>query len=717
MAETNNETNVVNLKKDVKFIKGVGPNRVKVLNKLGIFTLDDLITYFPRAYEDRSLIKKISDTLDNDKVTIEAYVIQGPTTRMFGRNRSITKAVVSDGSDNLMITWFNQPYIRNEIKRDTTYRFFGKVQVKSGLREMNSPVFDEIGNNKNTSRIVPIYPLTEDIKASTLRKIIENGLEQVGELKEKVPNYLIEKYHLMGFNEAIHQIHFPNSFEKFKDARRRLVFDELLSMQLGLLKLKGENRVEKRGITFDKKIKISEAISNLPFKLTNAQLRVLEEIDNDMESPKPMNRLLQGDVGSGKTIVSIVASYKAVKSGYQVAILAPTMILAKQHMVNFTNILEQYGIKCGLLVGGMKTKEKEELLLKVSKGEIDILIGTHALLEENVVFKNLGFVVTDEQHRFGVKQRSAIASKGNNPDVLVMSATPIPRTLALILYGDLDISVIDELPPNRKKVETYAVSNKMEDRVNNFVKQQLDEGRQCYIVCPLVEESDGPQYTLKIDEKTGEQQIVIKTGSSANKKDIKNVTDLTEKYKNEIFKDYVVEELHGKMKPKEKDEIMQRFKNGEINVLVSTTVIEVGVDVPNANIMVIENSERFGLAQLHQLRGRVGRGEYKSYCILKYAGLNELIKKRLELMTKTDDGFTIAQKDLELRGSGDFFGTKQHGLPEFKITNLFEDMEELKEVQALAISIIEDDPTLDKDENKLLKTMANSKFNNSNIVI
>ena len=704
------------LKKDVKYIKGVGPNRVKILNKLGIYTLNDLITYFPRAYEDRSQIKSICDIQDGEKVTIEASVIQGVNLRMLGKNRSIAKAIISDGTDNINVTWFNQPYIKTELKKGEVYRFFGKVNIKSGVREMNSPVFDEIGNYKNTSKIIPVYPLTEDIKASTLRKIIEAGLLTTEEIKETIPEYLLKKYSMISLDEAIRQIHFPDTFESFHKARRRLVFDELLSMQLGLFKLKSDNNIETKGNTCDKNVKMSDVINDLPFKLTGAQLRVLEEIDNDLESPKAMNRLLQGDVGSGKTIVSIIASYKAVKSGFQAAILAPTMILARQHMANFEKNLSKYGIKCGLLVGGMKAKEKQEVLEQVERGEIDILIGTHALLEENVVFKNLGFVVTDEQHRFGVKQRSTINAKGNNPDVLVMSATPIPRTLALILYGDLDISIIDELPPNRQKVETYAVSKKMGERVNKFVKEQIDEGRQCYIVCPLVEESDSPTYTIHIDEKTGEQSIIISKGNS--QKDLKNVTDLTEKYKNEVFKDYRVENLHGKMKPKEKEEIMNRFKNGEIDILISTTVIEVGVDVPNANIMVIENSERFGLAQLHQLRGRVGRGEYKSYCILKYAGYNELIKQRLELMTKTNDGFVIAEKDLELRGSGDFFGTKQHGLPEFKIVNLFEDMEALKEVQALAISIISEDPELKLEKNKLLSKMASIKFStDKNIVI
>ena len=705
-----------NLKKDVKYIKGVGPNRVKVLNKLGIYSVKDLITYFPRAYEDRSQIKSICDVQDGEKITIEATVVQGVNFRMLGKHKSVSKAIISDGTEEVLVTWFNQPYIKTEIKRGETYRFFGKIIIKNGIREMNSPVFDEIGNYKNTSKIIPVYPLTEDIKASTLRRIIEAGLSSIDEIKETIPDYILEKYSLISLDEAMHQIHFPDSFESFHKARRRLVFDELLSMQLGLLKLKSENKSELKNQSCDRNIGISDVINDLPFKLTNAQLIVLEEIYNDLENLKPMNRLLQGDVGSGKTIVSIIASYKVVKSGFQVAILAPTMILARQHMANFEKVLNKYNIRCGLLVGGMRAKEKQEIVEKVAKGEIDVLIGTHALLEENVVFKNLGFVVTDEQHRFGVKQRSTINSKGNNPDVLVMSATPIPRTLALILYGDLDISIIDELPPNRQKIETYAASKKMEDRVNNFVKQQVNEGRQCYIVCPLVEESESQNYLIKIDPKTGEQSIIISKG--INNKDLKNVTDMTEKYKNEVFKDYRVENLHGKMKPKEKEEIMQRFKEGKIDILISTTVIEVGVDVPNANIMVIENSERFGLAQLHQLRGRVGRGEYKSYCILKYVGYNETIKKRLELMTKTNDGFVIAEKDLELRGSGDFFGTKQHGLPEFKIVNLFDDLEELKEVQALAISLINEDPELSLEKNKLLSIMANSKFSvDKNIVI
>ena len=386
----------------------------------------------------------------------------------------------------------------------------------------------------------------------------------------------------------------------------------------------------------------------------------------------------------GKTVVAMCAAYKAVKCGYQVAIMAPTAILASQHLESFNDILEKYGIKCELLIGSVTKKKKEEILEKLKNGEIDVLIGTHALLEENVVFKNLGLVVTDEQHRFGVRQRATISQKGENPDVLVMTATPIPRTLALILYGDLDISIIDELPPNRKKIDTYAVTKSMEERINNFIKKQIDEGRQVYVVCPLVEETE------EIDAKA--------------------VLELTEKYKNEIFKNYRVEYLHGKMRPKEKDAIMQEFKEGNIDILISTTVIEVGVNVPNASIMVVENAERFGLAQLHQLRGRVGRGEYKSYCILKYDSKSDVVRQRMKTMQETNDGFVIAEKDLELRGSGEFFGTRQHGLPELKIANLFEDMPTLKMVQSLAIKIEQEDPKLELEKNRPLKELVGKKF-------
>ena len=569
------------------------------------------------------------------------------------------------------------------------YRFYGKIEFQYGKININSPVFDEIENTNNTGKIIPIYPLTFSLTQNTLRKIIENGLQEVekyGKLQETLPEYILEEYKLEKIDDAMKNIHFPKEFEDFKRARKRLVFEELLSTQLALLQLKNSNLIYKKGIEFDSNVNMSDVINTLPFKLTKAQLKVLQEIDRDMESDKSMNRLLQGDVGSGKTVVAMISAYKAVKSGYQVAILAPTAILSTQHINNFKKILDKFNIRCELLISGISKKKKEEILEKLKTGEIDILIGTHAILEENVEFKNLGLVVTDEQHRFGVKQRTKIAQKGQNPDVLVMSATPIPRTLALILYGDLDISIIDELPPNRKKIETYAVTKRMEERINNFIKKQINEGRQAYIVCPLVEDSE--------DESM----------------DLKSVLTLYETYKKEIFPDYKVEYIHGKMKPKEKEDIMERFKNGEINILISTTVIEVGVDVPNASVMVIEDAQRFGLAQLHQLRGRVGRGEYESYCILKYNGNGQNTKERMKVMCETNDGFIISQKDLELRGSGDFFGTAQHGIPDFKIANLFTDMDILKLSQEAAISIINKDIKLEKEENKLLKELVKDKF-------
>ena len=678
---------MIDLKNDVKFIKGVGPERVKSLNKLGIYTLEDLITYFPRAHEDRSK-KKLIDELENGEETlIEATCVTRVGEIRIRNNMKIFKMTVRDETGTCQITWYNMSYLKNRFKVGNTYKFFGKVKRAGSKIEMMSPIFEESDISKNTGKIIPIYPSIYELTQNTLKNIISNGLKQVEEgLEETLPDYLLKEYNLIDINKAIQNIHFPESFEEYNKARKRLVFEELLIMQLALLNLKNNYSKDENGIEFSKNVKMSDVIDNLPFKLTNAQVRVLEEIDNDMEANKSMNRLLQGDVGCGKTAVSIIASYKAVKSGYQVAIMAPTAILARQHLENFRKMLKGFNINCELLVSGIPKKQKEEILTRLKNGEIDIIIGTHALLEDNVQFKKLGFVVTDEQHRFGVRQRAKISSKGEKPDVLVMTATPIPRTLALILYGDLDISIIDELPPNRQKIDTYAVKSNMDARVNNFIKEQINEGRQAYIVCPLVEENE------EIEAKS--------------------VLELAEKYKNETFKGYKVEFIHGKLKPTEKDLIMQDFKDGKIDILISTTVIEVGVDVPNANIMVIENAERFGLATLHQLRGRVGRGKYKSYCILKYKGNSDVIKQRMEIMTKTNDGFAVSEKDLELRGSGEFFGTKQHGLPEFKIANLFEDIETLKSVQSVALKIINDDPKLEEEKNKTIKEQVERKFQN-----
>ena len=679
----------MNLNEDVKYIKGVGPNRVQLLNKIGIYTLKDLITYYPRGYEDRSKPKTICECVNGEVALIEAVAMSRFIDTRISKGRTMQKLAVGDETGQATITWFNQPYLKSKFQVGKKYRFYGKIEFQYGKVSINSPVFDEIENTNNTGKIIPIYPLTFSLTQNTLRKIIENALEKLkeqGGLKETLPEYILKEYNLEEINKANNNIHFPKEFEDFKKARERLVFEELLSTQLALLQLKNNNLTDKKGIIFDKDIKMSDVINTLPFNLTKAQLKVLQEIDENMESEKSMNRLLQGDVGSGKTIVAMISAYKAVKSGYQSAILAPTAILATQHLNNFKKILDKFDIKCELLISGISKKKKEEILERLQKGEIDIIIGTHAILEENVIFKNLGLVVTDEQHRFGVKQRTKIAEKGQNPDVLVMSATPIPRTLALILYGDLDISIIDELPPNRKIIETFAVTKGMEERINNFIKKQVNEGRQAYIVCPLVEDSEEED------------------------NDLRSVITLYEKCQKEIFTNYRVDYIHGKMRPKEKDEIMERFKNGEIDILISTTVIEVGVDVPNASIMVIEDAQRFGLAQLHQLRGRVGRGEYKSYCVLKYNGKGQNTKERMKVMCETNDGFIISQKDLELRGSGDFFGTMQHGIPDFKIANLFTDVEILRLAQEAAIKIVDKDRKLENEENRILRDLVKDKF-------
>lgn len=563
---------MIDLKKDVKYIKGVGPSRVKLLNKIGIFTLEDLITYYPRDYEDRSKPRMIANLVDGEEALIKAVVVSKIVEIRLKNRMCMYKLLVQDETAKCTIIWFNQSFLKNKFKVGETYYFFGKANIRKGKFEMSAPVFDDINTKNNTGRIIPIYSSTYSLSQNTLRKIIENGLELVkGNLLESLPEYILDDYNLLEINDATEKIHFPEEFEEFKKARNRLVFEELLRLQLLLLGLKNQYNKDVKGIRFDSKVKFEDIIKDLPFLLTNAQLRVLKEIENDMEKDKSMNRLLQGDVGSGKTIVSIIAAYKAVKCGFQAAIMAPTSILASQHLESYVQILERYNIRCELLISSVTKKKKEDILERLKNGDIDILIGTHAILEDNVVFKNLGLVVTDEQHRFGVRQRSKIVSKGQNPDVLVMTATPIPRTLALILYGDLDISIIDELPPNRKKIDTFAVTKGMEERVNNFIKKQIDEGRQCYIVCPLVEENE------EINAKA--------------------VVELAEKYKNETFKQYRVEYIHGKMRPKDKDKIMLEFKDGKIDILISTTVIEVGVNVPNSSIMVIENAERFGLAR------------------------------------------------------------------------------------------------------------------------
>ena len=676
---------LIDLKQNIQYIKGVGPARVELLNKLGIFTLEDLITYFPREYEDRGKFTFLSEANVGDVICFRAVPVSKPQEARIKKNMTITKVIVRDETGSAQLTWFNQSYIKNQIFGGEVYTFYGKVQkVYGGRVEISAPIFDKDGETKNTGKIIPLYPLTNGLTQNVLRGIIENALKITNEqFEEFLPPWIRKRYNVCEYNFAIRNIHFPEKSEDFMIARKRIAFQELLLLQLGLLNLKEKGKADDVGISFGQNEDIDAFLDKLPFKLTNAQLKAWADIKQDMESSKAMNRLVQGDVGSGKTMVAGLAMYKAVQNGYQASMMAPTAILATQHYENISKLFEPFGIKCALFTSNLTKKQKSILIDELKNGEIDVAIGTHALIEENIEFKNIGLVITDEQHRFGVRQRAKLSNKGEKIDTLVMTATPIPRTLALILYGDLDISIIDELPPGRQKIDTYAVRKNMETRVNDFIRKQILEGRQAYIVCPLVEESD--------------------------LSDLKSVNEMFEYYK-KVFPDLKLAYLHGKMKNKEKDEIMADFKAGKYDILISTTVIEVGVDVPNATIMVVENAERFGLAQLHQLRGRVGRGKHKSYCILKYESKSDVVAQRMKIMQDTNDGFVISEKDLQLRGPGDFFGTQQHGVPEFKVANLFTDMEILKQAQECSKTILQKDPFLMLEENIGIKEQIDKLF-------
>ncbi|UOW67383.1 ATP-dependent DNA helicase RecG [Paraclostridium bifermentans] len=676
-----------NLNKEIKYVKGIGPKRANKLSKLGIFTVSDLLFYFPRQYEDRNNLRKIFELKDEEKVTIRAIVSNIETSNV-RKGLVITKVGVRDETGFARLVFFNQEYISSTLKKGDTVFVFGKVKKTSYGIEMSSCEVEQMSNNpKNTCGIMPIYPLTYGLTNKELINIVKTVFsnEQIY-IKEYLPNKIIQKYKLCSIDFAVKNIHSPTNKESLKVALYRLVFEEFLMLQLGLFLFKN-GVTEKSGVKFEKEQNLIKILNSLPFKLTNAQNRALNEIIDDMNCGKVMNRLVQGDVGSGKTVVALLALANCVLNGYQGALMAPTEILAEQHFISLNETLSPFGINVGLLVGSLTKKQKENVLQRVKDNEIDILIGTHALIEDTVEFNNLGIVITDEQHRFGVRQRNKLSEKGYNPDILVMTATPIPRTLALILYGDLDISIIDELPPGRQPIETLAVyKDKREKAYNSLVRSEVQKGRQVYIVCPLVEESEAIE--------------------------AKAAVDLVEELKSEFFSDLRLGLLHGKMKPSEKDETMKKFKNKELDILVSTTVIEVGVNVPNATLMIIENAERFGLAQLHQLRGRVGRGSHKSYCILIYSSKSEVCSQRMSIMEETTDGFKISEKDLEIRGPGEFFGTRQHGLPELKVANIFKHMKILKIAQQEARYIISEDPKLNNYENEKIKKEILKKFEN-----
>ncbi|MBR2484045.1 MAG: ATP-dependent DNA helicase RecG [Oscillospiraceae bacterium] len=654
---------------DIRYLAGVGEARAKTLRKLGIETVQDLVSYFPRSYEDRKLSPSISTLPLNENAAVVAMVASTPTLSRIRKGLSLVKFRVVDESGSMDITFFNRPYAKEQFQRGESYVFYGRVEGSLLRRQMNNPIVEKEGVGQLTGGIVPVYPLTAGVTQTLLVKLMRQGLAIAAEqLPEELPDDIRQKHSLCYVNYAYENIHFPPSPEALAIARRRLVFEELFFLTAGLRLWRSERA--RIAVTPCKGIDLAPFYDALPFTLTGAQRRAIEDGVRDMCAGTPMSRLCQGDVGSGKTMVAAALCYFAAKNGLQTAFMAPTEVLAEQHYKGLAPLMQRLGLRTALITGSTGAKARRELLAKLAAGEIDLLLGTHALISEDVAYQKLGLVITDEQHRFGVRQRAVLSEKGIHPHMLVMSATPIPRTLALILYGDLDVSLIDELPPGRQKIDTFFLPTSYHERIYNFLRKQVAEGRQAYVVCPMVEENEEIP-----DER-------------------KSVMEYAQFLQEKIFPDLKIGYVHGRMKPKEKAAAMAAFAANETHILVSTTVIEVGVDVPNATVMLVENAERFGLSQLHQLRGRVGRGKHKSYCILLSDNRNPETKERLKVMTETADGFRIAEEDLRLRGPGDFFGQRQHGLPAMRAADLSCDMPLLQEAQTAAEELLRQDPGL-----------------------
>lgn len=660
------------LEKNIQYIKGVGEKKAQLFAKLGVSTVGALLSFYPRAYEDWSKTVKAAEAPENEVCCIKAAMASVVQEHRVRKNMVLYKCVFTDGETMIHVTIFNNPYLAKSLNLYEEYLLFGKAEKTLTYAVMSAPRIERIQNGQ---MIHPIYSATEGLPTRVIEKSVRAALDSLpkGSLEESLPEKLRKAYHLAPIDFALQNVHFPKSIKYLAAARRRLIFEELLTLQLALIKMK--SRSKSQSSICVKKDYSKDFYKLLPFTPTNAQKRVIGECIADMGNDTPMNRLVQGDVGSGKTAVAAGVIYSAVKNGYQCALMAPTEILAAQHYQSLQSLLAESGVKVSLLTGSTPAAEKRRIKSALMDGQIDLLIGTHAIIQNDVEFQNLGLVVTDEQHRFGVKQRAALAEKGTDPHLMVMSATPIPRTLAMIIYGDLDISILDEMPKGRQKIDTFAVDTSYHERVYKFIRAALDQGRQAYIVCPLVEE--------------GESELTPAKEYAAQ-------------LQNGPFSGYTVGLLHGKMKAKEKEAVMEGFTQGRIQLLVSTTVVEVGVDVPNAVIMLIENAERFGLSQLHQLRGRVGRGSHKSYCILISDSKSEISVQRLAVMRKTNNGFVIADEDLKLRGPGDFFGHRQHGLPDLKIADMLEDMDTLKEAQSCAKQLLSEDYDLALPQHKKL---------------
>lgn len=674
------------LEDPLQFLKGVGPQAMIALEKLGLRTVGDLLRYPPRRWEDRSHFRRAADVQSGEYVTVQGLVLAVNTTYPKPK-LALTRVLLDDNGAAITLTWFNQPFLEKIFRGFAASRkplvVYGQAQRKGWAVEMQNPEWEELDEESgslNTNRIVPVYPATEGIRQSRLRKLVHGALQtHLALIADPLPPDVILRHRLVGAHAALRNLHFPESMADLEAARQRLIFEEFFVLQVLLGLRRRAQSHDAKGITFDvdpDRLR-ADLATIVPFQLTKAQQRTIGEIGQDVSSGRAMNRLLQGDVGSGKTMVALAAMLIAVENGYQAALMAPTEILASQHAIVLRRLLEPLGMAVELSLGSQGVKEKREVRERLLGGQSRLVVGTHALIQEGVEFAKLGLVIIDEQHRFGVLQRQALARKGERPHILVMTATPIPRTLTLTLYGDLDVSILDELPPGRKSIVTHWKTQEKRGQVYAAAQRLLNEGRQVYVVCPLVEESEKLQ--------------------------AKSATQLSEHIARDVFPQYRVGLLHGQMKPEEKDAIMARFKAHELDILVATTVIEVGIDVPNASVIIVEDADRFGLAQLHQLRGRVGRGQHASFCILMAEPKTEDGRARMEVMTATQDGFRIAEEDLKLRGPGEFYGTRQSGLPELTFADIVNDMAILVETRETAFQLVEADPTLCQPANQALR--------------
>jgi ATP-dependent DNA helicase RecG len=676
----------------IQFLKGVGPARAKLFERLGVSSIEDLFYFFPRRYEDRRNLTPIAQASLGEFQTVAGNVLLHGARRSWYTKKHVSEIVLDDGSGRIVCVWFNQPYLERYFTPGVKVVCHGKVQMYKNRLQMIAPEYELIEGDDaeklNLNRIVPVYPLTRGITQRSLRKIVHLALDRyAAEISDELPVVLRNKHKLFNIKRSIRSVHFPDSFENQEEAVRRVCFEEFYFFQVTVL-LRKLSLTQKRGVAHQ----ISDTlalnyISSFSFELTKAQKRCIREIRDDMQNGAPMLRLLQGDVGSGKTVVALFGCYTAVLNGHQAAIMAPTEILARQHFDNISRMMESglfKNIKIGLLISELKKDEKEEIHQRIAEGKINLVIGTHALLSEDVRFKDLSFVVIDEQHKFGVRQRSLLSEKGINPDILIMTATPIPRTLCITLFGDLDISVLDELPPGRGKIKTYFYNDEDDQKVYQLLREEIKRGRQAYVVYPIIEESE--------------------------KNDLKAAEQMYKQFKDDDFKDCSVGLIHGRMKKGESQKIMEQFKNRKLDVLVATTVLEVGVDVPNANVMVVEHAERFGLAQLHQLRGRIGRGKEDALCFLIGSAETQDSQARLEAVVSTTDGFKIAEKDLEIRGPGQFFGRHQHGLTELKIANPATQMDILELARKEAIVLTNKDPKLQQKDNQRIKQVIHQRY-------